>query len=268
MTKKPFATPTTSSTLAPVRASAVAVWSRKARPLTSAPRPIRKPGATCCMPCATRCKRAAAWARPSWRCCRRPAPLRLPPRNPNAKAQPAKKPKPTLCALPTWARPPGPPHRWRQAVCMCTARFCTTCARSMCKSPCAAWWPSPASAVRANPLWRATCCCTTWRRRWANVPAKPGARPTKLANTRPGSVVWASKAMPASTGCWRWTKPRLAKPRAAAPPPTLVFGTPSASCLPTPWRPRRAAMAPGASASTPARAAAPVAKARACAPSK
>jgi excinuclease ABC subunit A len=45
-------------------------------------------------------------------------------------------------------------------------------------------------------------------------------------------------------------------PRSPARPPTSVSGTPSASCSPTRWKPRRAATARRASASTPAKAAA------------
>ncbi|KAI1691383.1 uvrABC system protein A [Ditylenchus destructor] len=60
----------------------------------------------------------------------------------------------------------------------------------------------------------------------------------------------------------------IGKTRAAARPPTSASGTPSASSSPTRWRPRRAATARRASASTPAKAAARAARARACAPSR
>jgi excinuclease ABC A subunit len=60
----------------------------------------------------------------------------------------------------------------------------------------------------------------------------------------------------------------IGKTPRSCPPPTSGFGTPSASCLPTRWKPAHVATAPGVSASTPAKAAARSAKARACAPLK
>jgi ABC-type Mn2+/Zn2+ transport system ATPase subunit len=96
---------------------------------------------------------------------------------------------------------------------------------------------------------------------------RPGATPWTRQGSGPGAAPGWQASKP-STACWKSTRPPSAKPRAAAPPPTSAFGTPSASCLPTRWRPRRAATVPGASASTPAKAAAPAAKGRACAPSR
>ena len=86
----------------------------------------------------------------------------------------------------------------------------------------------------------------------------PGVERLQVAGRLPG----------ASTACWKWTRRRSARRRAPARPPTSASGTPSASCSPTRWRPRRAATARAASPSTPARAAARCAKARACAPSR
>jgi excinuclease ABC subunit A len=97
---------------------------------------------------------------------------------------------------------------------------------------------------------------------------KAGVTAWRQATTPLGWAAKQSQGLKRWTACWRWTRPPLAKRRAAARPPTSGFGTPSASCLPTRWKPAHVATAPGASASTPARAAARSAKARVCAPSR
>ena len=120
-----------------------------------------------------------------------------------------------------------------------------------------AWSRSPASAARASRRSRATCCSPTCSF------VSSARRAAELAGLRVDRRLGLR-----STACSKSTRRRSARRRARARRPTSASGTRSASCSPTRWKRGRAATRRRASASTPARAAARAAKARACARSR
>ena len=147
-----------------------------------------------------------------------------------------------------------PPTRRR---CSCAAPRCTTCSGSTCACRCSGWSRSPGvSGSGKSTLARDVLL--------ANV----AALVSSAASRAPDGLRRASTAGRRSTACSRSTRRRSARRRAPARPPTSASGTRSASSSPRRWRPRRAATRRRAFPSTPARAAARAAKARACAPSR